>query len=70
MYFCVPKCRLPWHKVKPIKAKKDVKEFYAQKHKWRRGKEEEIKLKNSKVFEQKGDFLNFKANIDPRAVLS
>ena len=46
MYFCVPKCRLPWHKVKPIKAKKDVKEFYAQKHKWRRGKEEEIKLKN------------------------
>ena len=26
--------------------------------------------KNSKVFEQKGDFLNFKANIDPMAVLS
>ena len=26
--------------------------------------------KNSKVFEQKGDLLNFKANIDPRAVLS
>ena len=25
---------------------------------------------NSKVFEQKGDFLNFKANIDPMAVLS
>ena len=25
---------------------------------------------NSKVFEQKGDLLNFKANIDPRAVLS
>ena len=23
-----------------------------------------------KVFEQKGDILNFKANIDPRAVLS
>ena len=46
MYFCVPKCRLSWHKVKPIKAKKDVKEFYAQKHTWRRGKEEEIKLKN------------------------
>ena len=23
--------------------------------------------KNSKVFEQKGDLLNFKANIDPRA---
>ena len=27
-------------------------------------------LKNSKVFEQKGDLLNFKANIDPMAVLS
>ena len=26
--------------------------------------------KNSKVFEQKGDILNFKANIDPMAVLS
>ena len=26
--------------------------------------------KNSKVFEQKGDFLNFKAHMDPRAVLS
>ena len=26
--------------------------------------------KNSKVFEQKGDLLNFNANIDPRAVLS
>ena len=26
--------------------------------------------KNSKVFEQKGDLLNFKANIDPIAVLS
>ena len=26
--------------------------------------------KNSKVFEQKGDLLNFKANIDPRPVLS
>ena len=26
--------------------------------------------KNSKVFEQKGDLLNFKANIDPRAMLS
>ena len=26
--------------------------------------------KNSKVFEQKGDLLNFKANIDPMAVLS
>ena len=25
---------------------------------------------NSKVFEQKGDLLNFKANIDPRAMLS
>ena len=25
---------------------------------------------NSKVFEQKGDLLNFKANIDPMAVLS
>ena len=27
-------------------------------------------LKNSKVFEQKGDLLNFKANIDPMAMLS
>ena len=27
-------------------------------------------IKNSKVFEQKGDLLNFKANIDPMAVLS
>ena len=27
-------------------------------------------IKNSRVFEQKGDLLNFKANIDPRAVLS
>ena len=27
-------------------------------------------LKNSKVFEQKGDLLNFKANIDPMALLS
>ena len=26
--------------------------------------------KNSKVFEQKGDLLDFKANIDPMAVLS
>ena len=26
--------------------------------------------KNSKVFEQKGDLLNIKANIDPMAVLS
>ena len=26
--------------------------------------------KNSKVFEQKGDLLNFKANIDPMEVLS
>ena len=26
--------------------------------------------KNSKVFEQKGDLFNFKANIDPMAVLS
>ena len=26
--------------------------------------------KNSKVFEQKGDLLNFKANIDPMAVRS
>ena len=30
----------------------------------------EIIIKNLKVFEQKGDLLNFKANIDPRAVLS
>ena len=29
-----------------------------------------VLLKNSKVFEQKGDLLNFKANIDPMAVLS
>ena len=29
-----------------------------------------LKKKNSKVFEQKGDLLNFKANIDPVAVLS
>ena len=29
-----------------------------------------IVCKNSKVFEQKGDLLNFKANIDPMAVLS
>ena len=29
-----------------------------------------FKMKNSKVFEQKGDLLNFKANIDPRAVLA
>ena len=27
-------------------------------------------MKNSKVFEQKGDLLKFKANIDPRAKLS
>ena len=27
-------------------------------------------MKNSKVFEQKGDLLNFKANIDPMAKLS
>ena len=27
-------------------------------------------IQNSKVFEQKGDLLNFKAIIDPRAVLS
>ena len=26
--------------------------------------------KNSKVFEQKGDLLNFRANIDPMALLS
>ena len=29
-----------------------------------------INSKNSKVFEQKGDLLNFKANIDPMALLS
>ena len=29
-----------------------------------------LQMQNSKVFEQKGDLLNFKANIDPRAVLS
>ena len=29
-----------------------------------------VLLKNSKVFEQKGDLLNFKANIDPMALLS
>ena len=28
-----------------------------------------FQVKNSKVFEQKGNLLNFKANIDPRAVL-
>ena len=33
--------------------------MYAQNH-----------VQNSKVFEQKGNLLNFKANIDPRAVLS
>ena len=27
-------------------------------------------IQNSNVFEQKGDLLNFKANIDPMAVLS
>ena len=30
----------------------------------------DLQIKNSKVFEQKGHLLNFKANIDPRAVLS
>ena len=29
-----------------------------------------MRCKNSKVFEQKGDLLNFKANIDPMALLS
>ena len=29
-----------------------------------------LTVQNSKVFEQKGDLLNLKANIDPRAVLS
>ena len=29
-----------------------------------------LRSKNSKVFEQKGDLLNFKANIDPMTVLS
>ena len=28
------------------------------------------KMENSKVFEQKGNLLNFKANIDPMALLS
>ena len=28
-------------------------------------KSPKISIKNSKVFEQKGDLLNFKANIDP-----
>ena len=32
--------------------------------------EKQNSKKNSKVFEQKGDLLNFKANIDPMAVLS
>ena len=27
------------------------------------------KVENTKVFEQKGDLLNFKANIDPRSML-
>ena len=30
----------------------------------------EMDMKNSKVFGQKGDLLNFKANIDPMGVLS
>ena len=30
----------------------------------------DMDIKNSKVFEQKGDLLNFKANIDPMALLS
>ena len=34
------------------------------------GKVTKIYKKNSKLFEQKGDLLRFKANIDPRAVLS
>ena len=29
-----------------------------------------MRVKNSKVFEQKGDLLNFKANIDAMALLS
>ena len=29
-----------------------------------------VKTQNSKVFEQKGDLLKFKANIDPMALLS
>ena len=33
-------------------------------------RDNDLKKKNSKVFEQKGDLLNFKANIDPRAMLS
>ena len=33
-------------------------------------KEKYAKFKNSKVFEQKGDLLNFTANIDHMAVLS
>ena len=39
----------------------------------RKNKVEESRIqnkKNSKVFEQKGDLLNFKANIDPMAMLS
>ena len=32
--------------------------------------ETKTEKKNSKVFEQKGDLLNFKANIDPMALLS
>ena len=39
----------------------------------RKNKVEESRIynkKDSKVFEQKGDLLNLKANIDPRAVLS
>ena len=30
----------------------------------------QFKKENSKVFEQKGDLLNFKANIDPMTLLS
>ena len=34
-----------------------------------KGRKFKFIVKNSKVFEQKGDLLNFKANIDPMALL-
>ena len=41
-----------------------------KKQKLKKTKKNKKKQKNSKVFEQKGDLLNFKANIDPMAVFS
>ena len=42
-----------------MKDSRNISKFYDEQQK-----------ENSKVFEQKGDLLNFKANIDPIAVLS